>query len=170
VTVETFFHTTYVLRLPGIARQGLRVGAARSLGAASYDRHASRGVFLSGYDGVSYWYQIAQAFAEHHSDDVLGDGLVPVVLRVSVDADDIEEDDVANLESVHADAFISRDPIDPGDIEIWDGASWIDIEDHDDIDPELGVEWEEDEDVDDGGYWLFPSDPPLLPNDDQLDE
>lgn len=166
---EPFFHTTYTARLKSIAERGLVIGAARSIGTTSYDAHAQQGVFLSGPDGVAYWYEKAQAFANDRSDDVVADGLVPVVLRFYVEEDDeMFEDDVANSESVHADAWISPEPIDRDELEVWDGAEWISIEHWEYVDPEQGAEWEEvDEEV---GYWTLPLDPPLLPSGAKLEE
>ena len=121
---------------------------------------------MSGPAGVPYWYEKAQAFANDRSDDVVAAGLVPVVLRIYFEEDDeLEEDEVANSESVHADAWISPVPIEADDIEVWDGDEWIAIEYWEDIDPEQGAEWEED----DGGYWLLPTSPLLLPVGDELE-
>lgn len=165
-----FFHATYVGRLEGISLHGLVLGAPRSIGGAAYDAHAASGVFVTSHAGVPYWYEKAQAFANDQSDDVVADGLVPVMLRVWLDEDDLAEDEVANFESVHAYAFISEDAIDSDDIEVWDGEAWIEIDYWEDVDPERGVDWEEDEDVEEGGYWLFTTSPPLLPEADDLDD
>lgn len=146
---EPYFHTTYVNRLDSIAARGLVVGAARSIGAAGYDAHAARGVFLSDADGVDHWFERAQAFGDDRSDNLLDDGLVPVVLRVWVDdPDELVPDEVANQETIHADDnWISLAPIAPDAIDVWDGDAWLSVEDAD-VDPELGLEWEDDDDVD----------------------
>ncbi len=167
--MDPYFHATYTGRLEGIARHGLVVGAPRSIGAASYDAHAGQGVFVSGPAGVPYWYEKAQAFANDRSDDIVDDGLVPVVLRIYFDADELEDDEVANDESVHADAFISPAAVAAAELEVWDGEEWIAIEYWEDIDPELGAEWEDDDDDDDGGYWTLPTSPALLPQPSELE-
>jgi hypothetical protein len=167
---EPYFHTTYVNRLESIAARGLVVGAARSIGAPSYDVHAASGVFLSDADGVDHWFERAQAFADDRSDSLLDDGFVPVVLRVWVDEPDkLVPDEVANQETIHADDnWISKAPIGPDAIEVWDGDSaWLRVEYWRDVDPELGVEWEDDADVDEGGYWLALTDSALLPSDEE---
>ena len=163
------FHVTYFGRLGAIASRGLVAGASRSIGARSLDFHAKRGVFLSDGDGVDFWFERAQEFAEHNSDDVLADGLVAVVLRVTLeDGASLVPDEVANQEgsSRFFDNWISTEAVDPDDIEVWSGSDWLDVEDWSDLDPELGVEWEDDEDSDGGGYWLTILDSPLLPPDD----
>jgi hypothetical protein len=169
--VDPFFHVTYSGRLQSIARRGLVIGAARSIGAAAYDQHAQRGVFVSGPDGVPYWYEKAQAFSHDGSDDAVTDGMIPVVLRIYFDEGaELVDDDIANAESVHADAWISPEPIEAGEIEFWDGEEWIAIDYWEDLDPELGAEWEDDDDSDDGGFWGLPDAPPLLPDSAQLTE
>lgn len=160
---EPLYHVTYLNRLDGISGAGLRSGMGRSIGAPAYDAHAAKGVFLAEEDGVHFWFNRAEDFATHNSDNPLEDGLVPVVLRVNPQGfseDELADDELGSKDAM-SDAYI-HPGIDPEHIDVWDGNSWIPVDDWDSIDPEQAFEMEEDEETGEN-YAFFRDDNPLMP-------
>lgn len=165
--LEPYFHVTYSGRLEAIDREGLRPGSGRGIGARSLDFYRVQGVFVSDAEGVPFWFQRAQEFAEHAADDPLEEGLVPVVLRVWVDPvkDTLVEDPLGAADS-RAGAWIITPSVADDCIELWVGEEWVDLVDGvDQLEPARGLEWDE---VDAGGYWYQRVDSPLEPDDDAL--
>lgn len=164
---ESLYHVTYSGRLPGISQNGLVPGSARSIGAASYDAHAAKGIFLTEKDGVSFWANRSEDFANNNSDNPYEDGLVPVVLRVSPSGfnDEALIEDELGEHDARSGAYIWPAQIDPEHIEVWDGSSWIDIEDWESIDFSIAFDEEEIEDGNGGPetYLMFKYDSPLVP-------
>ena len=147
------YHVTYFSRLDGIARRGLRPGHGRSIGAAIYDTHRKGAIFLTEKSGVGFWAERAEQWAVDQSDDPLGDGLVPVVLRVP-DIDECEEDEPGTRDA-RADAWRCTASIAADDIQVWTGRRWAPVEDYwDDVEPGSAL--------DDEGY--FKASSPLVPN------
>lgn len=142
---DWLYHVTYFNRLENISKNGLVPGAVRSIGSRAYDAHAAKGVFLTNMDGVDYWYNKAEAFAEHNSDNVYEDGLVPVVLRIDYDGlvSELETDEPGSEDS-RQDAYIHRGTIGPEYLEVWTGQGWIPVEDYwGEVDIELALDKEE---------------------------
>lgn len=163
---EFLYHVTTYRRLREIAERGLERGRARAIGASAYDDHARRGIFLTSAEGVFFWHSRAEDHAEHGSDDLLEDGVVPVVLRIDERGipDDRLEGDPIGTHDARADAWIAEGPIDPEYIEVFDGDDWIPIHEWRRIDPHLGVVEEEDPDGEEGEVlYFFPDRSPLLP-------
>lgn len=164
--ISFLYHVTTYRRLESIAERGLRRGHARAIGAPALDGHAARGIFLTEPEGVFFWHARAEQHAEHGTDDLLEDGVVPIVLRVdarNLPDEELEEDEEGTRDSGGHEAWISDGPIEPEDIEAFDGERWIPIADWEDIDPELGVEVV-DQDEDDGEpIYGFPDRSKLFP-------
>lgn len=161
---EYLYHVTTYRRLETIADTGLLRGRARAIGAPSHDHHAAKGIFLTEAGGVFFWHSRAEDHANHGSDDVLEDEVVPVVLRVHPDSipDEEYEQDAEGTRDALSDAWIVQGPIDAEDIDVFDGKDWIPIEAWESIDPMLGVVKV---DVDDDGepIYGFPHDSGLFP-------
>jgi len=165
---DYLYHVTYYGRLGNIARSGLVPGRARSIGAPSLDSHARGRVFYTDPEGVFFWHSKAEEHAEANSDDVLEDELIPVVLRVDLNAfedDSLEEDEIGS-EDARADAWLVDYEMPPEEIEVFDGSSWIPVEDFDSIDPataiftEVELSSDDDEPVD---LHYFKDRSPLMP-------
>lgn len=142
---DYLYHVTYDGRLPGIAQEGLRAGRGRSIGGASYDAHVSGAVFLTEADGVPFWFHKAEEWANHASDDPLGDELTPVVLRVDYESiiDACEEDEHGTRDAMY-DAWRCTTVVEPGEIEVWDGDAWVEVDEG--VDPEGSYDqWTEDD-------------------------
>jgi 5-methylcytosine-specific restriction endonuclease McrA len=167
-TSEPLYHVTYFNRLENISHKGLVPGSGRSIGGAAYDVHAAQGIFLTEGDGISFWYGKAEDFAEHNSDNILEDGLVPVVLKIDYEGlkSDLQSDEPGTDDS-RSEAYIHTGPIEPEYLEVWDGSSWIPVEDYWDIDIEQALDKEEmeDEDGNEEEYYLFKysNENPLMP-------
>lgn len=132
-----FYHVTYYNRLPGISARGLITGGAPSIGGSGLDSHRRDAVFLTTFEGLSFWVDRAEQWAYHSSDDLLEDGFVVVVLRV-LDTDELIEEceeDTIGTEDAGEYALKCLTNIDPEDIEMfWDG-EWMSVDDYESIDP-----------------------------------
>lgn len=182
---EYLYHVTMAARLPGIAEHGLRPGMARSIGTSSYDGHRKGGIFFTEWDGVAFWANRAELFAENESDDPLGDELVPVVLRVASDDvwDLCEEDEVGTKDSGWNQAFKCKTSVPPEGIELYDGEEWVPVEDYGTLELEEAFNWEEDpdagcddeeedpeecygDDEESEGYFIFKMHNPFIPEEE----
>lgn len=165
---EPLYHVTFAANLGDIADDGLSTSSGRSNFGSGYASHSNKGLFLTEKSGVNFWYERLENMAVHSSDNILEDELVPVVLKIDPEGfieDDLEDDEPGSKDSRH-DAFVSREDIPPEYIEIWNGSSWISIDNWDSIDIELALDKEEIEDSDgsDLEYHLFKYDNPLNPS------
>lgn len=170
------YHVTYYDRLPSIAEVGLIPGQSRAIGSPGYDAHVRGKTFLTEADGIAFWMGRAEAFAEHVSDNVLEDGLVPVVLRVDPDCDggrvrrSLEVDPLGTRDA-NADAWMTKRRIDPDCIDAFTGQTWEPIDDaYDAIDPALAFdadpvpEDEQDEYGEPAFYYMFKYESPFDPH------
>ncbi|MCK5345854.1 MAG: hypothetical protein KAR20_20735 [Candidatus Heimdallarchaeota archaeon] len=136
---EPLYHVTYANRLESISNAGLSPGNKRSIGSSAYDSNSSKGTFLSEEDGVSFWFNKSEEFAEHNSDNPLEDGMVPVVLRVDFggieDEEGLGEDEPGSVDSRSA-AYIIQKSIQPEYIDVWSGTEWIPVDEYMSIDLE----------------------------------
>lgn len=131
------YHVTYHNRLPSIAEHGLHPNQPRSIGAPSLDGHARGKLFFSDDAGVHFWHSRAEQFAEHNSDNIAEDGLVPMVLRVPEHYLDAPQPDDQGSRDSLAEALTTTKPIQPRHIEYFDGRDWTPIRlhgDHDHLD------------------------------------
>lgn len=144
---EWLYSVTYFNRLESIAENGLVRHASEAIGVGCNRSHSSGRVFLTHCDGVFFWYSRYQDHAEHRSDDVLEDGLIPVVLRLPRVAvtHELHEDPHGVRDARHPAWFVEGEIL-PDEIEVWDGEEWIDIADWEAVDPRLAVNSEEDPD------------------------
>lgn len=152
------YHITYYRDLGSIDENGLRPGSGRGIGSAVYDMNRQGMIFFSDAGGISFWAARAEEWGENRSDDVHGDGLVPVLLRV--DEDKVlgcEDDEEGSRDSRH-DAFRCGTIVEPEDLEVWvgfdDEGAWRPLEDWGDIPYEDAFDWDEaddDEDEEGGG-------------------
>ncbi len=162
--VETYFHCTYAKNLSGIAKRGLVPSALPNLRRAAPGNF--RGVYLTEQDGLPVWFGKLEDWAWHDSDDPIGDGLVPVVLKVSTSCR-LFEDELGSSDA-RARAAICPRPIPPGAIRVWNGTSWIPVRDHADVDLTLAFDRDEAEDEEDSPGWFKPTNRnPLFPLNDR---
>jgi len=162
---DYLYHITYYKYLEGIASSGLQPGSGGSIGQGAGNNHHSKGkVFLTEKEGgISFWYSTALKWADHNSDDVLEDELIPIVLRVArpFDAYELAEDPIGTRDSSY-DAYTTKDSIKPSDLELWDGTAWVSLDQG--VDPEIAIEVEEyEEDGETHQYNYIKSDNPLEP-------
>lgn len=149
---QRLYHVTHEGRLSRIATEGLLPGQRRALGGRSYDSHVAGGVFLTGPSGLPFWYHAAEQWAHHEADDLVAEGWIPVVLRVT--AYRCKEDELGSNDAGHP-AFKCKEEIPPERIELWNGNEWLPIADYERLDPTLAV--------DDEGYVLPSRKNVLLP-------
>ena len=147
---EPVYHITYANRLDQIAESGLQPNMPRSIGGMAYDAHSRGGVFVTDGRGVNFWHQKAEEMAENNSDDILGDKMVPVVLRVYGEHE-AASDDIGSTDSRSNSAKLSS-AVPPENIEFYDGKAWQPINEWELFDPSVAV---------DDGY--FKQIAPLLP-------
>lgn len=159
---DCFYHVTTYDRLAGIAEHGLVPGSAAGIGGAAYDANRKGYVFLTECDDVFSWHSLAEQWSEYQSETPCEDDLVPMVLRVAIEADELEPDDVAQAE-LRWGSYKFKGEIEPEYLEVFDGEEFIPIEDYDSIDPMDACEWIDDDDFEEGGYYAFRQTSPFLP-------
>lgn len=157
------YHVTFYRNLPKIAVQGLRPGGPGSMGrGGGYDTHSKGKVFLTTFSGLRFWHMRAEEHASNMADDLLGEGVIPVVLRVPEMA--AEDDPLGNRDSVSGKSLMTTEAIPANLIEIYSGSRWVPVRSYASVDPKAALdyfEW-------DGGYWEFKSDSPLLPKHESI--
>ena len=141
------YHVTYSGRLAGIAGAGLIPGAAESIGGQTYAGHRKGAIFLTEPDGLSFWHEKAEEWAHHRSDDLLEDGLIPVVLRVWPDVEC--KHDEPGTRDAGSTAWKCLGRVEPDEIEIWSGVKWLPVDEYEDVDASAAL----DEDGYMVGFW-----------------
>lgn len=165
------YSVTWSGRLPSIAEYGLVPDAPEAIGSGGYRHHSQGRVFLTHCDGVFFWYSRYQEHAEHNSDDVLGDGMIPVVLRVWEGAVEHEfHDDPHGMRDASHPAWFIEGPISPDDIEVWNGEEWIPVAEWDSIDVSIAVTSEQDPDEPERELHWWNNEEPLRPRRDDEDK
>ena len=146
---DHLYHVTWYKDLGSIDEEGLSPGGGSALGKGGYSGHSSGRLFMTDAGGLFFWFSRMEEHASHDSDDPLEDGYVPVVLRFP-EPEGAEVDEAGTSDAM-SDAFYTESGVDPEDIEIWNGSSWVPIEDWDSIDPSESFDVDEDED--EGEEW-----------------
>lgn len=137
------YHVTYFNRLEGIQEHGIIPGARESIGGAGLGKHKRGRVFITAPEGVKFWFGRADDWAYHNSDDMLEDGLVPVVLRFP-EPDNLTDDWIGSREA-RAAAYMSTSEIPADEIEAYFDGTWYPVDEYD-LPPE--------EAFDEDGYFL----------------
>lgn len=167
------FHVTFYRFLPMIAEHGL-VPSQSHGGFGGMQGYSQGFVFLTEGDGVPFWYSRLEQVAHHLSDNVLEDGMVPVVLRFDTDhllyEPDLQLDEAGTRDSGGHESWKLAMPVPADDIFIWDGSEWSWISDWESVDPESALDGQEEE-TDEGEtetFWYFKDyDNPLEPTEEQ---
>jgi len=154
------YHVTFARNLDSIDAQGLLPEASGALGRGGYGGHSSGRLFLTEQDGVDFWYERMEAVANDLSDDPLGEGFVPLVLRVPSYEEKMQEDE-AGTEDAGAQSWFMIEPIASDEVEVWDGEQWTTIDEFDPDVCELAF--------DDDGYFLYQDQNPLAQPDFEAD-
>lgn len=153
--MDYLYHVTFYNLLDAIEGEGLRPGSGRGIGSAVYDTHREGAIFLTDAGGVHFWASRAEDFAQDRSEDLLSDGLVPVLLRMpEAAARNCEDDEIGSDDSNH-DAYKCRSSIAPRQLEVWvgidDEGKWRPLSAWNDI----PIEEAFDEDSDGDEEWHF---------------
>lgn len=157
-----WYHVTYIRDIPGIQEKGLRPG-----GPLTWEiyRARSRGhLFLSDPGSVYSWFGRKERMAEHRSDDLMEDLLVPAVLRyhrpLTPLLDELGTEDTLGV------AIQVRHTLLPHDLSAWDGRRWRPLMslDVDDLIAAVGVQT----DIVDGEVLNYYDLDPLIPGDEAL--
>jgi hypothetical protein len=163
---EWAYQVTFLRNLDSISNDGLVPGVGGGIGIGAYSAWSRGKVFFGGPGSLSYWFNKLELHAQDRSDDPLDDGFVPVVLRFPI-PDDVEHDDVAAKESISAEeSYYVTDPVNPDEMEVWDGSSWIPVSDWGSIDGSLSFDVDvdvDDETGEESEYRYFKDPNPLLP-------
>ncbi|KKK71948.1 hypothetical protein LCGC14_2908800, partial [marine sediment metagenome] len=126
------YHITYYKDLGSIDEEGLNPGGGGAMGRGGYSGHSQGRLFMTEEAGLFFWFGRMEEHASDMSDDPLEDGYVPVVLRFP--EPDAEVDEPGTRDAM-ADSFYSEERVDPENIEIWDGSSWVSLSDWGNVDP-----------------------------------
>jgi len=154
---EYLYHATHLGKAEDIAEHGL-VPSGGSQFSGGYSAHSRGRVFLTDFDGLSYWMNKMEHIAENNSDFHDEDDVsewTPVALRVLLDDDfTYFVDELGNRDNLLGEAYYVKTPIPPDYIEIWDGSGWVEIVDADlsglADDAISAAEFEQDDGGDDG--------------------
>lgn len=164
---EWAYQVTFLRNLDSISSEGLLPGVGGGIGIGAYSAWSKGKVFFGGPGSVSHWFERFEQHAQDRSDDPLEDGFVPVVMRFPM-PEDPEHDEVAAKETISAqESYYVTDPVDPDDIEVWNGSSWIHVSDWESVDGSQAFDVDsdvDDETGDESEYRTFKSDNPLLPS------
>jgi len=152
------YHVTYYKDLGSIEDSGLSPGGGGAMGRGGYSGHSRGRLFMTEEAGLPFWYGRMEEHANDLSDDPLEDGYVPVVLRFP-EPEETEVDE-PGTQDARAESFYSEEGVDPDDIEIWDGSSWIPLSGWEGVDPSQAFEVDE---YDGESFHVFRADSPLLP-------
>lgn len=120
---QIYYHVTYMKNLNGIGKRGLIKGVRSNFGDR-YDlsQHSRQGLFLANKE-VGYWIDVYENWANHNSDNILKDGLIPVILRVRALPDLARVDDYPGNPQG---AWIYSKNIRKRYLEMWTGDVWTD--------------------------------------------
>lgn len=156
------YHATHLGKIQddgyGIAEDGL-VPSGGSQFSGGYDFHSRGRVFFSGKTGVPFWFDSMERIAEYNSEfkDIENVGYwTPVVLRIATQYRSPFYKDKLGERDSRRPAFFTTEAIEPEGIDIWDGDSWVSVEDADieGMMDEAGeaAQYEYDDDEYDGWY------------------
>jgi len=164
------YTVTYASRLPSIASDGLLPSAPQAIGRGGYRGHSTGRIFFTDADGLAFWHSRAEEHAEHsENEDIREDGLVPVVLRIESESITDPKIDEPGVSSATHEAWFSKSPVAPEEIEIWTGVSWSPIDDFG-IDPDDALDVEADPDDPELSLASFKRSSPFFPPDEALNE
>lgn len=156
---DVAYHVTYLRNLDDIAENGIVPGGGEA-GGAKFLYHSRGRSFFSDKAGLPHWFDLMSNRAADMSDNAYESGHVPVVLRFPSPMQ-AQEDEMGAHES-GAGAWFTEEPIDPDEIEIWNGSSWVPIDEWDTIDASGSFDFEED-DGEELAWMKFYSENPLYP-------
>lgn len=158
---EMAYHVTYFRNLQSVADDGLSPGGGSAMGRGGYSGHSRGRLFMTEKAGLFFWFGRMEEHASDLSDDPLEDGYVPVVLRFP-EPEGSEEDEPGTSDA-RATSLFSERGVDPSDIELWDGSSWVQVSDWGSLDPSVSFDSEEDDDGEELRYFKPVDDNPLYP-------
>jgi hypothetical protein len=116
-----YYHITYAKNLNGIATGGLRMNYRPNWQHGGYDIHSKNGLFVTSLQGVTYWLNRYEQLAEHNSDNVRKDWLIPVILRFKLHQERLKGDELADGNP----GWIYDKNIRPERLELWTGYKWV---------------------------------------------
>jgi hypothetical protein len=127
VSPKWVYHVTYYCNLDSISDSGLDY---QEFGGSNFpkphlQRHSMSGNFFSDdIDGVKYWIITLEHQANDRSDDILEDGLIPIVLRFRLNPNKFILDPE---ERTSGDYYTNR-IIPPQGIQMWNGFNWVPVD------------------------------------------
>lgn len=160
---DSLYHVTFAGSLGSIQEHGLQPGGGGKFGGG-YAEHSRGKLFLTEGDGVHFWHGriAATAMPAERADEIA------VVLRFEPDDEDVLEDDPLGSRDAMADAFISREPIDPDRLDVWTGSEWEPLEEVDADDFVQAIEDSAERMEEDGEEWVEYDEDLLLPPQQEL--
>lgn len=127
---DYLYHVTFISSLPGIQSSGLQAGSGQTFQKG----YQAGKLFVTEKDGVFFWNSKYEDWANHKSDDPLVDGLIPVTLRFRV-TPDIEEsldiDEEGTRDAMYDALYIEDGSIPSSDLELFNGTSWVPVDEVD---------------------------------------
>ena len=138
------YHVTWQRSLRGIAERGLLASGSGGIAPAGYAAHARGRLFATGARGVLFWFGRSEDHASDRSDNPIGDGYTPVVLRLP-DYRRRSEDDLGTRDAFAPAYIMRRGRVAPTLIDLWDGRRWLPVARWRRLDPKIGYTFEDDD-------------------------
>lgn len=138
------YHLTFYKNIDSILENGLNHGFSSAVGRGGYAGYSAGKTFLTDLSGVKFWYSKMEENAQDLSDNIIEDQMIPVVLRIDVEGLEMQTDEIGSKDS-SAQSFTTTLPIEPEYIDIWDGSSWVSLEDEIDLHQAITIEEDNDE-------------------------
>jgi len=145
------YHVTYLPNIDKIRSKGLIPGKGQTFGK-SYQGYSKGKLFLTEWDGLSFWVDKYSDHAEHNygGEDIVVDGVFPIVLRVNVDKADIDE---IGSKDARSNSYYITESVPAKAIDVWNGSKWVKIKqlDVDDLKDQIIQETDTEEIEEDDG-------------------
>jgi hypothetical protein len=140
---DIVYHATFFKNLEGIAEYGLSWKDSEGANFYAYARHSFGKTFFSHtLDNARFWVSKLEMVGNDTSDNVLEDGLIPIILRFrfnrrpTTDRWQIDKESDIGRDDYHTNRIIQ-----PQSIQWWDGKIWKSVDDQN-IDHSLFLEWQ----------------------------
>ena len=78
--IRWVYHVTFYRNLDRILNEGLKPSGGSGINLPSHREHSKGKLFFSDFEDVDFWYNNFEKSAEAQSDNILNDGLVPIIL------------------------------------------------------------------------------------------
>jgi hypothetical protein len=136
------YHVTFYRNLDSISDIGLdynEFGGANFQKTHLIQNSRNGNFFTPDLKQVANWVDTLTQNANDRSDDIYEDGLIPIVLKFTVNRNTFTPDQ----HSEYPKSYYTKKIIHPANIQVWNGSNWVSINDWGSIDLSKFVDWED---------------------------